>query len=96
MSRSWKGGSTRAWRRTRALVLLRDGYQCRAHADGWCARVPGVHVCTEHATQVHHTLGRSTTGDDPAHLVAACASCNRHIGDPTAHVDPPLKPVTRW
>lgn len=103
MSRSWKSGSTRAWRRTRALVLARDGYRCRAHTDGWCDQVPGAHYCTEIAAltgpdagHAHHTRGRSVTGDDPRYLVAACAACNLHIGDPTQHDDPPNKAVTPW
>lgn len=86
MSRSWKGGSTRAWRRIRARVLARDGWQCQLQLDG----------CEQTATHVHHTLGRSVTGDDPAHLVAACRNCNLKIGDPTRHPDPPHRPMTRW
>jgi hypothetical protein len=48
------------------------------------------------AEVVHHTLGRTVTGDDPRHLVAACKACNLHIGDPTQHTDPPNQAVTRW
>lgn len=103
MSRSWDSGSTRAWRRIRALVLTRDGQRCRAHRDGWCDRVPTPHVCTEIAAlsgpdrgHAHHTHGRSVTGDDPRFIVAACESCNLHIGDPTEQVDPPNEAVTRW
>lgn len=29
MSRAWKVGSTRAWRRIRAAVLDRDGHRCQ-------------------------------------------------------------------
>ncbi|MDG4809933.1 hypothetical protein O7634_24545 [Micromonospora sp. WMMD1120] len=87
MSRSWEGGSTRAWRRTRALVLVRDGYLCQL-------RLPGV--CTTTATHVHHTAGRSVTGDDPAYLVASCAPCNLKLGDPTKLADRPNKAVTKW
>lgn len=96
MSKAWAKGSTRAWRRIRAYVLARDGHHCRAHRDGWCTRVPGTHQCDERATQVHHTHGRATTGDDPRYLVAACKPCNLHIGDPTQHTDPPNKAVTQW
>ncbi|MEV6348565.1 hypothetical protein [Actinoplanes sp. NPDC051851] len=86
MSQSWKGGSTRAWRRTRALVLLRDDYLCQLQLDG----------CTTVATHAHHTAGRSVTGDDPAYLVAACEHCNLKLGDPTKLADPPNQAVTRW
>ena len=103
MSRTWAKGSTRAWRRLRAYVLARDGYRCRAHADGWCAKVPGQHTCTgiaalagPDAGHAHHTRGKAVTGDDPRYIVAACQACNLHIGDPTQHSDPPNKAVTRW
>lgn len=93
MSRSWVGGSTRAWRRVRAHVLARDGHRCRL-------RLPGV--CTALATHVHHTHGRAVTGDDPDYLVAACAPCNLKIGDPAKPrrperpSDPDPRPRTRW
>lgn len=105
MSRSWKGGSTTAWRRLREAVILRDQERCRAHNDGWCARVPGKHTCLGRAPltgppsrvgHAHHTRGRAATGDDPAHIVAACPPCNLHIGDPTQHADPRPQPRTRW
>jgi hypothetical protein len=96
---SWEGGSTRAWRQLRAAVLARDRRNCRAHTDGWCARADrGPHTCEGpgKATHAHHTRGRSVTGDDPRHIVAACPTCNLHIGDPARTVDPPAVPVTRW
>lgn len=103
MSSSWQSGSTRRWRRTRALVLNRDGLRCRAHEDGWCARVPGEHRCSgvaalsgPDAGHAHHTLGKAVTGDDPRYIVAACAACNLHIGDPTRDADPSNKAVTKW
>ena len=82
------GGSTRAWRKTRTQVLERDHYQCQLQLAG----------CTTHATQVHHTLGRQTTGDDPTYLTAACQPCNLKIGDPTAATaqDPRPEPRTQW
>jgi len=86
MSRAWAKGSTRAWRRTRALVLRRDGWECQLRRPG----------CTALATHVHHVHGRTTTGDDPTHLVAACAHCNLSIGDPTRTPDPAPRPRTRW
>jgi hypothetical protein len=87
MSKAWQGGSTRAWRKARARVLARDGWQCMV-------KVPGV--CTHVATCVHHVLGRSITGDDPSHMVASCTECNLSIGDPTTAPDPPPTPATKW
>ena len=102
MSTSWKRGSTSAWRKIREFVLRRDGFRCRAHADGWCDMVPGRHTCTvraelggRHTGHAHHVYGRAVSGDDPAAIVAACAACNRHIGEPGKHIPQP-KPVTRW
>lgn len=86
MSRQWQGGSTRAWRRTRALVLQRDGGVCRVRIEG---------VCTHVATCVHHTRGRAVTGDDPRFLVASCAQCNRAVGDPT-RTNPQPKRISKW
>lgn len=87
MSRSWAGGSSRGWRKVRAAVLARDGYLCQVRRPD---------VCTTIATHAHHTIGRSITGDDPAHIVAACGPCNLAVGDPTAQPDPPHRPATRW
>lgn len=85
MSSSWKGGSTRRWRRIRAGVLETKGTTCTL-------AIPGV--CTRVATTVHHTLGRARTGDDPRYLTPACAPCNLHVGEPDA--DPAPKRVTQW
>ncbi|WP_030437381.1 hypothetical protein [Actinoplanes subtropicus] len=87
---SWADGSTRRWRATRAAVLARDGYLCRAHADGWCDRSGAApHQCTgradltgPHAGHAHHVYGRAVTGDDPQFVVSACRSCNLAIGEP--------------
>lgn len=104
MSTGWAGGSTRAWRLVRSAVLARDGYRCRAHTDGWCAKANRTteHTCTgraeqtgEHAGHVHHTRGKAF-GDNPAHLVAACQTCNLHIGNPDNGIDPQPRPRTRW
>jgi 5-methylcytosine-specific restriction endonuclease McrA len=84
VSKAWDKGSTRAWRRVRAAVLARDHHTCQL-------RLPG---CTGHATHVHHTRGRATTGDDPTYLVAACAHCNLALGEPTP--DPPSRGGTQW
>jgi 5-methylcytosine-specific restriction endonuclease McrA len=69
------------------MVLQRDSWQCQLKLDG---------ICTSVADCVHHTHGRSITGDDPAHLVAACTPCNLKTGDPTRQPDPPPRPRTRW
>ena len=101
MSTAWGSGSTRAWRLVRAYVLARDSYQCRAHADGWCAKAnrSTEHTCTGRADQTgghaHHVYGKRF-GDDPAYIVAACKACNLHIGDPDRQPDPQPEPRTRW
>ena len=76
----WTSGSTRAHRRVRTQVLERDGGVCQIRRPG----------CTHIATQAHHVLGRAVTGDDPSHLVAACASCNLDVGDPQRSDPQPL------
>jgi hypothetical protein len=104
MSKAWEGGSTRAWRRTRAAVLARDGYRCRAHPDGWCDRAGAKpHTCTGGAPlhggpgvagHAHHTQGRAA-GDEQL-IVAACPSCNLAIGEPANLNDRPIEGVTKW
>jgi 5-methylcytosine-specific restriction endonuclease McrA len=60
-------GSTRQWRKLRALVLARDGYIC--------------HWCTGPATHVDHLTPVARGGTDhPSNLVAACADCNLRRG----------------
>lgn len=78
VSYSWHKGSTRSWRKVRALVLARDGYLCQVQING---------VCTITATCVHHTVGRSVSRDDPAYLVASCGPCNRRVNDPAQVAD---------
>lgn len=84
-SKGWAGGSTRAHRRARADVLARDGWRCQIQLPG----------CTTLASQAHHTLGKTVTGDDPAHMVAACHHCNNKVGDPR-RTDPVPSSRTRW
>jgi 5-methylcytosine-specific restriction endonuclease McrA len=84
MSKAWAGGSTRAWRRIRAEVLIRDGNTCQLRLDN----------CTDRAEHVHHTLGRAVTGDDPRFLKAACERCNLDIGE--VQVDAAPTPRSRW
>jgi 5-methylcytosine-specific restriction endonuclease McrA len=83
--RAWDRGSTRAWRRIRSEILLRDQGKCRLKLDG----------CTTYATQVHHLDGKDA-GDNPDRLIAACEACNQAIGDPTRHTDPYPQPRTNW
>jgi 5-methylcytosine-specific restriction endonuclease McrA len=72
MPGGWGRGSTRAWRKIRAMVLARDHGQCQLRLAG----------CTVTATCVHHVVGRAVSGDDPRFLLASCQSCNLAIGEP--------------
>ena len=65
MAGHWPNGSTRAWRKTRALVLERDGHICQL-------QIP--EVCLGTATHVHHIQDRDIVGDDPAPWGLALAS----------------------
>lgn len=97
MSRTWARGSTTAWRKLRAFVLERDGYTCQIRLHGVCIGSAPLHAIGDTpAGHAHHTLGRSVTGDDPDHIVAACAPCNLATGDPLDQPDPPPHPRTRW
>lgn len=84
MAGHWTGGSTRTWRKTRERILERDGHVCQL-------QIP--EVCTHTATQAHHTRDRDIVGDDPAHLIAACAPCNIRVGNPVT-TDP--DPLPTW
>ena len=66
-------------------MLARDGRLCRLRLD----------CCTVLATTAHHVRGKEATGDDPAHMIAACAPCNLRVGDPTRY-DPDPRSVTQW
>lgn len=94
MSRSWAGGSTTRWRKTRLTILARDGWQCQIQGPHCTARSKGDLMHQQ--AHVHHTHGRSQTGDDPTYLQAACRTCNLSIGDPTTTTDPTPQPRTRW
>lgn len=88
VSEGWKNGSTWAWRKTRKQILQRDMHRCQLRLEG----------CRVIADCVHHTHGRSVTGDDPAYLVAACTPCNLKVGDPQGRVskDPQFQPHKQW
>lgn len=67
-------GSTRRWRKLRALVLIRDGHRCRVPVgDG--------RLCQQYATHVDHIKPRAHGGtDDLGNLRAACAHHNLSLG----------------
>lgn len=70
----------------RRAVLERDEYRCQ---------IKIADCCTTIADTVHHTLGWAVTGDNPAHLVAACKACNLRIGEPKGSDEPPRR-TTNW
>jgi 5-methylcytosine-specific restriction endonuclease McrA len=93
---NWENGSSAAWRAMRLFVLDRDKHRCQIRTEGtWVNRKGQTLYCLVKATHVHHTRDRRVVGDDPAYLVAACAPCNLHVGDPTKG-DPAPTPATRW
>lgn len=90
MSQGWKNGSTRAWRKLRAQVLAQNLIDNKGHCT------LATPVCTTTATQVHHTLGKQVTGDDPRYLTATCMPCNLYVGEPAMNPDPPVVARTKW
>jgi hypothetical protein len=93
VSRAWAKGSTRRWRRLRAVILANNA----ATNQGRC-NLSLPDVCTGQADTVHHTLGKDVTGDDPRYLMATCRACNLSIGDPrkTKTTAPPFRRVSSW
>ena len=65
--------STRAWRRVRADVLERDGYQCQLGYPG----------CLGEASEVDHIISIAATGTarrdalDADWCAAVCSACHR-------------------
>lgn len=90
MSKAWAAGSTYKWRTLRARVLAAN----RVENQGRCV-VQLPEVCTGQADQVHHTVGRAVSGDDPRFLVAVCGACNRAIGEPKNN-SPQHRRVSEW
>lgn len=84
VARPPRNGSTRQWRKVRAVVLDRDGHVCKLGLPG----------CLGRASEAHHVRGWAY-GDDPEHIVASCGPCNRRIGEPNK-TDPRPRPKTRW
>lgn len=73
MSRAWAGGSTRAWRRTRRAVLVRDEYRCQVPTS--------TGKCGAYANQAGHVVARVDGGtDDLRNLRAECAQHNQADG----------------
>jgi hypothetical protein len=69
-------GSTRAWRRIRDAILIRDGHRCQMIRDG--------QRCGATATDVNHKVRRADAPrgfavDAPSNLEAACPTCNRGV-----------------
>lgn len=71
MSRSWAGGSTRAWRRLRRYVLERDGYRCRVVVDEATGQ-----LCGTWADTAGHVIAKADGGQDTAENLRA--ECRRH------------------
>lgn len=95
-SKRWAKGSSAAWRAVRLVVLERDQWRCRIKLPGqWVTRYGMTRECLGRADQVHHTRPREIVGDDPRYLMAACAPCNRKVGDPGAG-DPGHRSMTQW
>lgn len=84
-----KTGSTRAWRRLRAVILARDGHVCQIPDY-----TPDGEICGAPATHVDHIVQRWAGGTDaPANLRAACAPCNLKRG---GRLDPYAPPSRKW
>jgi 5-methylcytosine-specific restriction endonuclease McrA len=92
MSTAWRNKPNMgAWRRTRRMVLDRDGWVCQ-HCG--IQMHEGTDKNQDSAPQVHHTRGVEH-GDDPRYLVACCRSCNLSLGSPRGQ-DPRPRPRTQW
>lgn len=95
MSKAWASGSTRQWRRVRAAVLAANALPKRMGGNDGRCRLAIPDVCEGQAVQVHHTVGRAVSGDDPRYLQATCKACNQHVGEPRKH-EPQPKIRSRW
>lgn len=60
-------------------------------------KIPGVcqGVAPLKGGHAHHTLGKAITGDDPTYIVASCAACNQHVGNPEKY-KPKHKTIISW
>lgn len=87
--------STRAQRALYARVLALAGYRCQlAYPGTWTVRTGQQRHCMGVADCVHHTKGPQV--EDPAYLLASCTPCNLKVGEPSATVDLPHRPMTEW
>jgi len=94
MSDAWRGGSTRRYRKIRAMVLVRDGGRCRLGPIR--AERGDRDVCTYIGNQAHHLDGKAA-GDDPSRMIASCGPCNIAEGDPTErHDNDPPATASEW
>lgn len=102
MSASWRSGSTRAWRRLRLFVLMRDGWTCRmAGTDGEpCGRqLRQHHPDPRHRATVEH-LDPVSEGHPvlchPDRLVAACQTHNSAGGARMTNARRPVEQERGW
>lgn len=102
----WEGGSTRAWRELRRMVLDRDRYRCQApvtedHPEtGHRLTDRRTAPSTERAT-VGHVVRKDQGGTDaPTNLRAECAAYNYRDGQAYAQAKAATsvaaQPVSRW
>jgi hypothetical protein len=103
MSKAWGKGSTRDWRKRRALVLARDHYRCRLRIPGeWRTRTQDQVSCLGVADCVHHIHGKTSTcvgctTDQLDHLISSCTPCNLRVGSPVVtNPSPKPRPMTKW
>ena len=71
MSKSWANGSYKGWRRTRARILMRDGFMCQL-----CGQ-------TEGRLHVDHIIPKRIMGsesDFDSNLRTLCQKCNLSKG----------------
>jgi 5-methylcytosine-specific restriction endonuclease McrA len=95
VSKAWRKGSTRDWRKKRARVLLRDRGLCQIRLPGEWVNHKGQRMrCQVQADCVHHIKGKGVSEADED-LQAACTPCNGRVGNPGRH-SPQPKRISRW
>ena len=71
MSKAWKNGSTRGWRKIRERILQRDGHMCQM-----CGQ-------TEGRLHIDHIIPKrliGAEGDNDSNLRVLCEKCNLSKG----------------